>query len=124
MVPFDIGGFVSWKLYPSVKVIMDSRLEVAYQYESVVENVNFYTGDKGCQNIPLKYETDAILVPNWAKVKKEIERDIYEPDKFSTQKTWMQVYTEPAYSIFMEPKIAAEYPRVDLGQMTIKVVFS
>src|SRR5262249_5369267 len=30
MVPFRIGAYVSWKLYPAVKVSVDSRYEVAY----------------------------------------------------------------------------------------------
>jgi hypothetical protein len=123
MVPFNVGGYLSWNLYPFVKVSMDSRFEVAYQYESVVENVNFYAAEKDWQNIPLKYETDAILVPNWTKVKKEFEKATSEPNKLSKLKTWVQVYTDAAYSIYMEPKTAVKYPIVDLGQVTIKGVF-
>jgi hypothetical protein len=123
MVPFNVGAFISWNLYPEVKVSMDSRFEVAYKYESVVENVNFYAAEQDWQKIPLKYETDAILVPNWTKVKRELVKNTSIPNKINFLKTWAQVYKDAAYSIYMEPKIAVEYPIVDLGQETIKGVF-
>jgi hypothetical protein len=120
MVPYSTGSFISWNLYPNVKVSMDSRFEVAYQYESVVENYNFYAAEKDWQNIPLKYETDAILVPNWTRVKKELMKNISKPNKVPFLKTWLQVYTDASYSIYMEPKIAVKYPTEDLGPVTIK----
>ena len=41
MVPFVAGSYVSWKLYPEVKVSLDSRYEVAYPVPAVRENVSF-----------------------------------------------------------------------------------
>jgi hypothetical protein len=123
MVPFEVGAFVSWKLYPYVKVSMDSRFEVAYHYESVAENINFYAAEQDWQNIPFKYVTHAILVPNWTKVKKELEKNTSKPNFITLLKTYVQVYTDAAYSIYMDPKIAVECPIVDLGQVTIKGVF-
>jgi hypothetical protein len=123
MVPFAAGAFISWKLYPYVKVSMDSRFEVAYHYESVAENINFYAAKKDYLNIPLKYETDAILVPNWRKIKMELEKTTSKTNNTTLLKRWVQVYTDAAYSIYMNPKIAVRYPIVDSTHVTIKGVF-
>ena len=52
MVPFNWGAYVSWRLYPGVKVSVDSRYEVAYPPASVEENVAFYRAEKGWQGVP------------------------------------------------------------------------
>jgi len=124
MVPFSVGAFISWNLYPDVKVSMDSRFEVAYSYESAVENMKFYCDAKSdWLNIPFKYETDAILIPNWLNIKKEFLKISSDPHSKSLLKRWTQVYTDVSYSIYMEPNQADDYPIVDLGQTTIKGVF-
>jgi len=123
MVPYEAGAFVSWKLYPYVRVSMDSRFEVAYQYESVVENINFYAAKQDYQKIPFKYKTDAILVPSWSEIKMELEKRTSKANKITLLKSWVQVYTDAAYSIYMDPKIAGKYPVVDLAQVTIEGVF-
>jgi hypothetical protein len=123
MVPFEAGAFISWKLYPYVRVSMDSRFEVAYYYESVVENKNFYAAIQDYQDIPLKYKTDAILVPSWSKIKMALEQNTFKANNISLLNSWVQVYKDAAYSIYMDPKIAVQYPIVDLAQVTIKGVF-
>ena len=63
MVPFGVGAYVSWKLYPYVKVSLDSRFEAAYPVDWVLDVTKLYAGRDGWQNILMRYPTDAVLVP-------------------------------------------------------------
>ena len=47
MVPFEYGAYVSWKLYPAVRVSIDSRYEVAYPDWWVDEILRFYRAQPG-----------------------------------------------------------------------------
>ena len=75
MVPFDVGAYVSWKLYPEVKVSMDSRFEVVYPVPAVRENIRFYAAEEGWQQTLAKYQTDAILVPRWRQLEQVMGRN-------------------------------------------------
>jgi len=97
MVPFEAGSYISWKLYPAVKVSMDSRFEVAYPMSVFLENEMFYQGKKNWESISYKYSTDAILVPNWSELGKKVS------DRIGTEKgaIFRRVYEDDAYSIFV-----------------------
>lgn len=110
MTPYNMGAYVSWKMYPEVKVGMDSRFEVAYPYEEVLANNQFYKGEPSWYEISLRYDTDALLVPNWAMVKQHLDDD---------PGIWRLVYKDGAYTIYMVEGIAAAYPVVDLGGDTV-----
>ncbi|MDH3346625.1 MAG: hypothetical protein OEM02_00795 [Desulfobulbaceae bacterium] len=109
MTPYNMGAYVSWKMYPKVKVSMDSRFEVAYTYEAVVENGLFYEGVSFWYEISKRYNTDGLLVPNWSKVKQIIDE---EP------KSWKLIYSDGAYSVYMAKNIAMNYPVTQLGNKT------
>ena len=89
MVPFRLGAYVSWKLFPAVKVSLDSRYEETYP-TSVVENVfRFYEARPGWRDTLNAYPTDAVLVPResavedrmgeteWRRVYRDREFDLY-----------------------------------------------
>ena len=63
MVPFETGAFVSWKLYPAVKVSCDGRYEVAYPPAQVQELWDFYASQRDWQQILRRYPPDVVLVP-------------------------------------------------------------
>ena len=63
MVPFRLGAYVSWKLYPAVKVSLDSRYEVAYPDAVVARVFNFYAGVPGWRDTLTAFPTDAVLIP-------------------------------------------------------------
>jgi hypothetical protein len=117
MVPFDVGAYISWNLYPAVKVSMDSRFEVAYAYDKVFENVSFYGAAEGYENTIGKYPTNAILIPSWSKIKEVVLSD----QNFSIH--WKSVYSDGAYTIFVNKKIAPSYPVVNLGKATVAGIF-
>jgi hypothetical protein len=47
MAPFEYGAYVTWKLYPAVRVAVDSRYEVAYPGWWVDEMFRFYQARPG-----------------------------------------------------------------------------
>ncbi|MEO8876938.1 MAG: hypothetical protein ABI461_15190, partial [Polyangiaceae bacterium] len=59
---FNVGSFVSWSLYPPVKVGLDSRYEVAYPTAVVTDMQTFYLAQPGWETTLTKYPADLALV--------------------------------------------------------------
>jgi len=92
MVPFRQGAYVSWKLYPAVKVALDSRYEVAYPDAVVKQIFDFYEGCPDWLSVLREYPTDAVLIPTDAP----ISRLMPETD-------WRRVYTDQQFQIYARP---------------------
>jgi hypothetical protein len=92
MVPFHQGAYVSWKLYPAVKVSVDSRYEVAYSEEWVDRTFRFYAADPGWQETMNVYSTDLALIPRIMPVARVIQ-----------QSGWQMVYEDREFEIFARP---------------------
>ena len=90
MTPFSVGAFVSWNLYPAVKVSIDSRYEVAYPQGSIEESFDFYDAKPGWKETLSKYSTDAILVPNYKPLREKLDQ----------LQNWHMIYTDEMFSIF------------------------
>lgn len=111
MVSFNDGAYVSWKLYPKVKVSMDSRFEAAYTVDQVVENLNFYRGKEGWEDTLKRQSPDAILVRNY----EPIERILGE----GSNSDWQKVYFDDTYSLYFRAELAKKYRYRDRrGQIT------
>jgi len=92
MVPFRLGAYVSWKLYPAVKVSLDSRYEVAYP-DPVVKGVfDFYGAGPGWRSTLMDSRTDAVLVPVDAAVRTELRTTEWHPVYVDQQ---FEIYTRP-----------------------------
>ena len=89
-VPFIVGAFVSWNLYPDVKVSIDSRYEVAYPPEALTENHSLYGANDGWQSILKSHGTDAVLVPTYAPLSQEMPN----------LNDWHLQYRDPSYAIY------------------------
>jgi hypothetical protein len=63
MVPFRLGAYVSWKLYPAVKVSLDSRYEEVFSDEVVRAVFAFYDAKPGWQQTLSEFPPDLILIP-------------------------------------------------------------
>jgi hypothetical protein len=63
LTPFNQGSYVLWKMYPSVKVSLDSRFEAVYEPSLVHELTRVYQTGEGLVEVLEKYEPDAVLVP-------------------------------------------------------------
>ena len=100
MAPFEYGAYVSWKLYPDVRVAVDSRYEVAYPNSWVDEVFRFYRADAGWRRTLAGYPTDVILVRPSDPLARAIA-DI----------PWRRVYVDRSYSIYARPGL--NLPPVD-----------
>lgn len=93
MVFFDWGSYVTWKLYPDVRVSLDSRYEVAYPEWLVEENIRFYRAKEGWQRTLNKYPTDLVLVHKILPLAKVIGQ----------QSEWKKVYTDKVFELYARP---------------------
>ena len=101
MTPFEEGAFVSWRLYPAVKVGLDSRYEVAF-VPGVAEQVwAFYAGTEGWSALLERYPTDLVLV----KVSQPLSALLV------TRTDWPLVYQDDVFQLFSRPGLAL--PQVD-----------
>ena len=108
MTPFHVGAYVSWEMYPHVRVSFDGRYEVAYQENVMPEHNQFLDGDEGWWNIMDKYPTDAVLVHRQAPVceKLEIFRDQYDQP---TKKTWRFAYEDDSFLVLSKSDSTLPY---------------
>ena len=100
MVPFEYGAYVSWKLYPAVRVAVDSRYEVAYPSEWVEEVFRFYRADTGWRQTLAGHPTDVILLRPTDALARAI-----------ALVPWHRVYVDRSYSIYARPGL--NLPPVD-----------
>jgi hypothetical protein len=113
MTPFNAGSYVSWKLYPSVKVSLDSRYEVAYPPGTLAESGRFYNAAEGWETILGKYPTDAVLVPREAPVAAAL----------AAGGQWRRVYRDDEYALFVRPGLARTLPVLDASGREIRGAF-
>jgi hypothetical protein len=92
MVPFRQGAYISWKLFPAVKVSVDSRYEVAYTEAWVNRTFQFYAGEPGWRDTLNAYPTDLLLVPKTAPAARVIQ-----------QSSWHIVYEDREFAVFARP---------------------
>ncbi|MEM9943928.1 MAG: hypothetical protein AAF939_20375 [Planctomycetota bacterium] len=115
-VPFNSGAFVLWKLYPHVKVSIDSRYEVAYPHGAIEENMAFYQAFPGWTETLEKYDTDAVLIPN------ACDLSAVFPDHQATQR-WLRAYKDSEFTLYLSPNIGNQFPVVDRSREKIVGVF-
>jgi hypothetical protein len=75
--PLWWGGYVTWELYPQVRVSMDGRNISLFSDTMVLENLKFYTDPARDADItvPLRYPTDLLIVPANAPVLSRLRSD-------------------------------------------------
>ena len=126
MTPFHVGAYVSWEMYPEVRVSFDGRYEVAYQEHMMDEHQLFYDGDEGWEKIPAKYPaTDAILIHKQAKLCEQFGKSVVRdsereeedrrlaPERLieEWQKQWQVRYEDDAFMLLARPD--SRLPKVD-----------
>jgi len=111
MVLFDWGSYVSWKLYPNVRVSMDSRYEVAYPEWVANENIHFYMAKEGWQLTLTKYPNDLVLVHK----RVPLARVMHE------QSGWKKVSTDYVFEFYARPGLTL--PFVDWTGRSLKGAF-
>ncbi|TMA73655.1 MAG: hypothetical protein E6J72_19485 [Deltaproteobacteria bacterium] len=98
-VPFEYGAYVSWMLYPSIKVSLDSRYEAAYPTTLLDEHLTLYGARPGWLTVLERYPTDAVLVPRGAPVEATL----------ATDADWPRVYEDDAYTIFARSQLGLRF---------------
>jgi hypothetical protein len=114
MTPFNAGAYVAWKLYPSVKVGMDSRYEVAYLPHTVEEEEHLYSGAADWEEILDRYPTDAVLVP-----RRSVLDSLLSVSDGSGRRRWHRVYRAQGYVIHARADVAGRLPVTDRTEETI-----
>ena len=102
LTPFHAGAFMSWEMYPDVKVSLDGRYEVAYAPPVFDEHWDFFEAQDDWARLLERYPHDAILVHQDAKVRPKLEQ-------FRTAGAWRFVYEDSSYVILTR----RDPPRVD-----------
>jgi hypothetical protein len=113
MVPFEVGSFVSWKMYPKVKVSLDGRFEVAYPVDALAENIDFYRARPGWKEVLSKYATDAVLVRRSDRLDEVLDAAVATGDG-PLARQWQRVYRDDGFSLFLRSDWAERIPAVDL----------
>jgi len=90
LVPFDYGAFVLWKLYPNVKVSLDSRYEAAYPAEVFDDQFKLFMGAEDWRELLKKYNPDFILTRTVLPLSKKIHQ----------LRDWSLVYSDSNWEIF------------------------
>lgn len=98
MVPFTQGAYVSWKLFPAVKVSVDSRYEVAYSDQLVDRIFRFYAAEPGWQETLKAYPTELVLVPTITPLERAIP-----------QSGWPKVYEDREFEIYARPGLTLPF---------------
>ncbi len=103
MTDFGSGSYVSWKLYPSVKVSLDSRWEAAYDTTWGKKAQDAYSDKSGrlWREIVNEYPTDLILVTNLQELSRVMDK----------QHEWRRIYTDRNWRLYARPGL--ELPAVD-----------
>ena len=116
LVGFDWGSYLSWKLYPKVKVSLDSRFEVAYPPEVEAEQYAFFTAEPGWQQLldaePYR-ATDVILAPRF------LDSRIHE--RLADLPGWKRVYRDKTFELFARE--GSSLPLVDRPDASDEGVF-
>jgi hypothetical protein len=88
--PLWWGSYLTWELYPAIRVSMDGRNVTLFPEEMVRENLEFYDARRERLDSPLQYDTDFLLIPSNQPALRPISSD----------KRWRQVYRDNDSALF------------------------
>jgi hypothetical protein len=96
--PLWWGSYVTWETYPAIRVSMDGRNISLFPDDMVVDNLRFYSGEvtRADLDIPLRYETDLLLVPSDSVVLAMVRSD----------SRWQEMYIDDDGSLFVRADAA------------------
>jgi hypothetical protein len=100
--PLWWGAYITWELYPSVRVSMDGRNVSLFSDEMVLENLKFYTDDADDADLdaPFRYATDFLIVPADAPVLTRLLAD----------SRWRRIYADSNSTLFEHADLGATRP--------------
>jgi len=101
MTHYNDGSYVMWKMWPAVKVGMDSRADIAYSDDRVREITAMYDGCPGWQTTLNRFPSDLLL----------INRAFALVHCMTQQSPWTKVYDDDAFELWQRPGL--DLPKVD-----------
>jgi hypothetical protein len=89
-VPFDVGEFMLWNLYPRMKISMDGRYEEVYSNQHFQEQYQFYVTGSDLEAPLARGSTHLLLSTQQKSLQAAIER----------QSAWHLLYEDQAYRLY------------------------
>ncbi len=130
LTPFAQGAYVSWTLYPHVRVSLDGRYEVAYQDQVMEDHDALFNGTADWQDLLEKYEPDAVLVDQHSALRPKLEAFRSISDSSGPRDTWCIAYEDDAFLILARPGAGLPYrdrrgqPLIDGGRRAFSREYS
>ena len=106
-VPFEMGSYASYKLYPNNLIYMDGRYEEVYQPKVFNDLLDFCNKRDGWEKIFTDYPTEIIIVEKSDPVYKEL----------NAEQNWHEIYTGSLCGVFVKKenlKKSYKYPTKDI----------
>ncbi len=99
---FNEGAYVIWKLYPDVKVSMDSRYDVAYPESLVYVSERAFSNEHDWRAFVTRYHGDGMIISRSLPLEREL----------TGSGAWPRVYRDRNFSVFARSALAL--PIVDI----------
>ena len=98
--PLWWGSYITWELYPAVRVSMDGRNISLFPDRMVVENFDFYLKDAATVDVeaPLRYDSSLLMIPADSPVLRRIETD----------SRWRRIFGDADAAVYV--RVGADYP--------------
>jgi hypothetical protein len=101
LTPFAHGAYISWTLYPNVRVSLDGRYEVAYEDQVMLDHESLFNGNDDWPQLLEKYPCDAVLVDQNSGLRPQLEvfRQEDSDKSIPTVNRWSFVYEDAAFVV-------------------------
>lgn len=100
VVPFGLGSYVSYKLYPNNLIYMDGRYEEVYNNKEFLTLKDYELAEDNWRNIVENYETDILMPLKSVDIYPVLQKD----------KEWREIYTGNICGIFIkQDKVKSTY---------------
>jgi hypothetical protein len=102
---FDSGAYVTWRLYPHVKVSLDGRYEASFQEGVLEQHLEFFYAKSNAATILDQWQADGIIVPSGTPLAElllsNLDRET-EVKLSGSSRSWKCVYRDPGTSVWMD----------------------
>ncbi len=114
--PLWWGSFLSWELYPDVRVAMDGRNVSLFPSAMVRENLLYVLSEGSDPDVPLHYSTDYLLLPRKAAVVERLRHDPRWQILYRDGETILLVRADPAHADVLRRLWARELKKPDTAR--------
>lgn len=109
VVPFGLGSYVSYKLYPYNLIYMDGRYEEVYNNKEFLTLRNFWLAENNWQNILTNYPTEILMPNREAEICDILDKDPNWVHIFDGRICAIYVKKEDLKKSYLEPEYGIDY---------------